>query len=42
MQVSRATAQLNDVLQEWRERHMGEITYLYVVPVTRRFVRMDK
>ena len=30
MQVSRATAQLDDVLQEWRERPLGEITYLYV------------
>ena len=30
MQVSRATAQLDDVLQEWRERSLGEITYLYV------------
>ena len=30
MQVSRATAQLDAVLQEWRERSLGEITYLYV------------
>jgi len=30
MQVSRATAQLDEVLQEWRERSLGEITYLYV------------
>jgi transposase-like protein len=30
MQVSRATAQLDAVLQEWRERALGEITYLYV------------
>lgn len=30
MQVSRATAQLDGVLQEWRERPLGEITYLYV------------
>ena len=30
MQVSRATAQLDEVLQEWRERPLGEITYLYV------------
>jgi transposase-like protein len=30
MQVSRATAQLDAVLQEWRERPLGEITYLYV------------
>jgi transposase-like protein len=29
-QVSRATAQLDAVLQEWRERPLGEITYLYV------------
>ncbi len=29
-QVSRATAQLDGVLQEWRERSLGEITYLYV------------
>ena len=30
MQVSRATAQLDEVLQEWRERPLGEIAYLYV------------
>ena len=30
MQVSRATAQLDQALQEWRERPLGEITYLYV------------
>jgi putative transposase len=30
MQVSRATAQLDEVLQQWRERPLGEITYLYV------------
>jgi len=30
MQVSRATAQLDEVLQEWRERPLGEMTYLYV------------
>lgn len=30
MQVSRATAQLDEVLQEWRERPLGEVTYLYV------------
>lgn len=30
MQVSRATAQLDEVLQEWRERPLGAITYLYV------------
>ena len=30
MQVSRAAAQLDEVLQEWRERRLGEITYLYV------------
>ncbi len=30
MQVSRATAQLDEVLQEWRERRLGEIMYLYV------------
>ncbi len=29
-QVSRATAQLDSVLQEWRERPLGEITYLYL------------
>ncbi len=29
-QVSRATAQLDEVLQEWRERPLGEIRYLYV------------
>jgi putative transposase len=30
MQVSRAAAQLDGVLQEWRERLLGEIAYLYV------------
>ena len=30
MQVSRATAQLDEALQEWRERPLGEVTYLYV------------
>ena len=30
MQVSRATAELDKVLQEWRERPLGEIAYLYV------------
>lgn len=30
MQVSRATAQLDEVLQQWRERPLGEITYLYI------------
>ena len=30
MQVSRATAQLDEALQEWRERSLGEVTYLYV------------
>jgi len=30
MQVSRAAAQLDEVLQEWRERPLGEIAYLYV------------
>ena len=29
-QVSRATAQLDATLQEWRERLLGEITYLYL------------
>lgn len=29
-QVSRATAQLDAVLQEWRERPLGEIAYLYI------------
>jgi transposase-like protein len=29
-QVSRAAAQLDEVLQEWRERPLGEINYLYV------------
>jgi putative transposase len=29
-QVSRATAQLDNVLQEWRERPLGEIRYLYL------------
>ncbi|HKZ44775.1 MAG TPA: IS256 family transposase [Anaerolineales bacterium] len=30
MQFSRATAQLDVVLQEWRERLLGEVTYLFV------------
>lgn len=30
IQVSRAAAQLDGVLQEWRERSLGEISYLYV------------
>jgi len=30
MQVSRAAAQLDATLLEWRERPLGEITYLYV------------
>ena len=30
MQVSRAAGQLDEVLQQWRERPLGEITYLYV------------
>jgi len=30
MQVSRATSQLDEILQEWRERPLGEVTYLYV------------
>ena len=30
MQVSRAAAQLDETLQEWRERPLGEITYLYL------------
>lgn len=30
MQVSRATAQLDAVLQEWRERSLGEIRYLFL------------
>jgi putative transposase len=30
MQVSRAAAQLDSILQEWRERPLGEIAYLYV------------
>ncbi len=29
-QVSRATAQLDEILQEWRERPLGEIVYLYL------------
>ncbi len=29
-QVSRAAAQLDEVLQEWRERPLGQIQYLYV------------
>jgi len=29
-QVSRATAQLDAILQEWRERPLGEIQYLYL------------
>jgi len=30
MQVSRAAAQLDEVLLQWRERPLGEISYLYV------------
>lgn len=30
MQVSRATKQLDEVLQEWRERPLGEIRYLFL------------
>lgn len=30
MDVSRAAAQLDEVLQQWRERPLGEIAYLYV------------
>jgi transposase-like protein len=30
MQVSRATAELDAVLQEWRERPLGEIRYLFL------------
>jgi transposase-like protein len=30
MQVSRATAQLDGVLQEWRERSLGETRYLFL------------
>ena len=30
MQVSRATNQLDDVLQEWRERPLGKIQYLFL------------
>jgi putative transposase len=30
MQVSRAAAQLDEVLQQWRERPLGEVAYLYV------------
>jgi putative transposase len=30
MQVSRATAQLDEALQEWRERPLGEVAYLFV------------
>ena len=29
-QVSRAASQLDEVLQEWRERPLGEIQFLYV------------
>jgi transposase-like protein len=29
-QVSRATAQLDQALQEWRERPLGEVVYLYL------------
>jgi len=29
-QVSRATKQLDEILQAWRERPLGEIPYLYV------------
>lgn len=30
MQVSPEIAQLDKALQEWRERPLGEITYLYL------------
>jgi len=30
MQVSRAAAQLDEALQEWRERPLGDVSYLYV------------
>lgn len=30
MQVSRATAQLDEILQQWRERPLGEVAYLYL------------
>jgi putative transposase len=30
MQVHRAAAQLDEILQEWRERPLGEIAYLYL------------
>jgi putative transposase len=30
MQVSRAAAQLDEALQEWRERSLGDVSYLYV------------
>lgn len=30
MQVSRAAAQLDEALQEWRERSLGDVSYLYM------------
>jgi transposase-like protein len=30
MQVSRATMQLDEILQEWRGRSLGEIQYLFL------------
>ena len=38
-QVSRATAQLDQVLQEWRERPLGEIPISTWMPATRRCAR---
>lgn len=30
MKVSRATAQLDEILQQWQERPLGEVVYLYL------------
>ena len=30
MQVSRATKQLDEILQQWRERPLGEMRYLFL------------
>ncbi len=42
MQVSRAAAQLDAVLQEWRERPWGEFAISILTPVTRRCERPVK
>ena len=42
MQVSRAAAQLDGVLQEWRERPLGRLPISMWMPVTRRCERQAK